>query len=251
MKIRDLAENEKSVRATRRHPKSIVCFCIENIAIPHAKCGRTLAKIDQHVKEFERQIGKTSLGEAGQVNNQLHDFLVTLVTQLFEAEAQAKKADKNEAQARAALLASVQAQCEGDILDTSTNAIIDALVGKGFNASRTLREHVRHWTDMIRSEYEGDTLRQAQLAKALAERLSATPDTGSEQQREDRLRKSIIGGIAKLLRHAQGGTHGPVHQPCARRISQCAYGVRSPNRRGLRLLRRTRQDASREARAPQ
>jgi hypothetical protein len=167
-------------------------------------------KIDQRVKELERQIGQISLGEAWQVNSQLHDFLVTLVTQLFEAEAQAKKADKNEAQARAALLASVQAQCEGDILDTSTNATIDTLVGKGFNASRTLREHAKHWTDMIRSEYEGDTLRQAQLAKAFTERLSATPDTGSEQQREDRVRKSIIGslqGFVDTLKEARTGLY--------------------------------------------
>ncbi len=43
----------------------------------------------------------------------------------------------------------------------------------------------------IRAEYAGDTLRQAQLAKALAERLSATPDLDTEQ-REDQVRKVII-----------------------------------------------------------
>ena len=69
-------------------------------------------KIDQRVQELERQIGQIALGEAGQGNPELHEFLVTLVTQLFEAEAQAKKADKKEAQATAALLANVQAQCK-------------------------------------------------------------------------------------------------------------------------------------------
>jgi hypothetical protein len=50
------------------------------------------------------------MAKPGQGNTELHEFLVTLVTQLFEAEAQAKKADKKEAQATAALLATVQAQ---------------------------------------------------------------------------------------------------------------------------------------------
>ena len=49
------------------------------------------------------------MAKPGQGNTELHEFLVTLVTQLFEAEAQAKKADKKEAQATAALLANVQA----------------------------------------------------------------------------------------------------------------------------------------------
>jgi len=131
-------------------------------------------KIDQRVQELERQIGQIALGEAGQVNTELHEFLVTLVTQLFEAEAEAKKADKREAQATAALLATMQAQRENTILEASTKATIDALVGEGFNAPRTLRDHVKRWADMISAEYAGDTLRQAQLAKALAERLSAT-----------------------------------------------------------------------------
>jgi uncharacterized protein involved in propanediol utilization len=64
-------------------------------------------KIDQRVQELERRIGQIAHGEAGQGNPELHEFLVTLVTQLFEAEAQAKKADKKEAQATAALLATV------------------------------------------------------------------------------------------------------------------------------------------------
>jgi hypothetical protein len=64
-------------------------------------------KIDQRVQELERQIGQIALGGAWQGNPELHEFLVTLVTQLFEAEAQAKKADKKEAQATAALLATV------------------------------------------------------------------------------------------------------------------------------------------------
>ena len=125
-------------------------------------------KIDQRVQELERRIGQIAHGEAGQGNPELHEFLVTLVTQLFEAEAQAKKADKKEAQATAALLATVQAQRENTILETSTKATIDALVGEGFNAARTLRDHVKRWADMISAEYAGDTLRQAQLAKALA-----------------------------------------------------------------------------------
>ena len=82
-------------------------------------------------------------------NPQLHELLVTLVTQLFEAEAQANKADKKEAQATAALLATVQAQRENAILEASTKATIDALVGEGFNAPRTLRDHVKRWADMI------------------------------------------------------------------------------------------------------
>ena len=45
------------------------------------------------VQELEREIGQISLGEAGQVKRQLHDFLITLVTQLLEAEDQVEKAD--------------------------------------------------------------------------------------------------------------------------------------------------------------
>jgi hypothetical protein len=49
------------------------------------------------------------LAELGESAAELHTLLVTLVTQLFEAEDQAKKAEKNGAQATAALLlASVQ-----------------------------------------------------------------------------------------------------------------------------------------------
>ena len=106
-------------------------------------------KIDQRVQELEQQIGHIALGGAGQGNPELHEFLVTLVTQLFEAEAQAKKADKKEAQATAALLANVQAQREQTILEVCTKATIDALVGEGFNAARTLRDHVKRSADMI------------------------------------------------------------------------------------------------------
>ncbi len=73
-----------------------------------------------------------------------------------------------------------------------------------------LREHGKRWADMIRAEYEGYTLRHAQLAKALAERLSATPDTGSEQKREDRVRKSIIGSLQSffdMLKEARTGRY--------------------------------------------
>ena len=106
-------------------------------------------KIDQRVQELEQQIGHIALGGAGQGNPELQEFLVTLVTQLFEAEAQAKKADKKEAQATAALLANVQAQREQTILEVCTKATIDALVGEGFNAARTLRDHVKRSADMI------------------------------------------------------------------------------------------------------
>jgi hypothetical protein len=85
---------------------------------------------------------------SAQVSRQPH-FWVTLV-----------KAAKKEAQAKAALLASVQAQQDEMILEASTRATIDALVGEGFSASRTLRDHVKRWADMIRAEYAGDTLRQ-------------------------------------------------------------------------------------------
>jgi hypothetical protein len=37
-------------------------------------------KIDQRVQELERQISRIALGEAGQVNPELHEFLITLVT---------------------------------------------------------------------------------------------------------------------------------------------------------------------------
>ncbi len=57
-----------------------------------------------------------------------------LVTQLFEAEDQAKKADKKDAKATAALLASVQAQRGETILEAPTRATIDALFGEGLNA---------------------------------------------------------------------------------------------------------------------
>ena len=127
----------------------------------------------QRVKELERQIGQIALGEAGQVSRQPHDFWVTLLV---------VKAAKKEAQAKAALLASVQAQQDEIILEASTRATIDALVGEGFSASRTLRDHVKRWADMIRAEYAGETrCDKAQLAKALAERLSATPDLNAEQ----------------------------------------------------------------------
>ena len=92
------------------------------------------------------------------------------------------KAAKKEAQAKAALLASVQAQQDETILEASTRATIDALVGEGFSASRTLRDHVKRWAEMIRAEYAGETrCDKAQLAKALAERFSATPDLNAEQ----------------------------------------------------------------------
>ncbi len=81
------------------------------------------------------------------------------MTQLFGAEAQAKKADKKEAQATAALLVNVQAQRESTILGASTKATIDALIVEGFNAARMLRDHVKRWADMISAEYAGDTLR--------------------------------------------------------------------------------------------
>ena len=123
-------------------------------------------KIDQRVQELERQIGQIAHGEAGQGNPELHEFLVTLVTQLFEAEAQAKKADKKEAQATAALLANVQAQRENTILEASTKATIDALVGEGFNAPRTLRDHVKRWADMISAEYAGDTPKAPPMVSA-------------------------------------------------------------------------------------
>jgi hypothetical protein len=153
--------------------------------------------IDQRVQELERQIGQIALGGAGQVNPELHEFLVTLVTQLFEAEAQAKKADKKEAQATAALLANVQAQRENTILEAPTKATMEALVNwrriqRRKDVARPREVLGRH---DLSAEYAGDTLRQAQLAKALAERLSATPDLGTEQQREDQVRKAIIGSL--------------------------------------------------------
>ena len=74
-------------------------------------------KIDQRVQELERLINQISLGESGQVDSHLHEFVVTLVTQLFEAEDQARKADKKCTQATAALLASVQAQRDETILE--------------------------------------------------------------------------------------------------------------------------------------
>jgi hypothetical protein len=46
----------------------------------------------------------------------------------------------------------VQAQRENTILEPSTKATIDALVGEGFNAPRTLRDHVKRWADMISAD---------------------------------------------------------------------------------------------------
>jgi hypothetical protein len=80
-----------------------------------------------------------------------------LVTQLFEAEDQAKKADKKDAKATAALLASVQARRDETILEAPTRATIDALVGEGFNAPEPFCNHVKRWADMIRAEYEART----------------------------------------------------------------------------------------------
>jgi hypothetical protein len=93
----------------------------------------------------------------------------------------------------------------------STKATIDALVGEGFNAARTLRDHVKRSADMISAEYAGDTLRQAQLPKALAERLFATPDLGTEQQTEDQVRKAII-GLLQTFFDMLKGPQGPVHE---------------------------------------
>ena len=69
---------------------------------------------------------------------------------------------------------------------------------------------------MIHAEYEGNTLRQAQLAKVLAERFSATPDTCTEQQRHDRARKSIIeplkaSSTLSLPERPSAPAPGPVH----------------------------------------
>ena len=166
-------------------------------------------KIDQRVQELERQIGQIAHGEAGQCNPELHEFLVTLVTQLFEAEAQAKKADKKEAQATAALLATVQAQRENTILEASTKASIDALVGEGFNAPRTLRDHVKRWADMISAEYAGDTLRQAQLAKALAGLLFESEQSmvrfDMSEMMESHAVSRLIGSPPGYVGHDQGG----------------------------------------------
>ncbi len=123
----------------------------------------------QRAQELERQIGQIALGEAGQVSRQPHDFWVTLV-----------KAAKKEAQAKAALLASVQAQRDEMILEASTRATIDALVGEGFSASRTLRDHVKRWADMIRAEYAGDTLRQGSAREGA--RREALRHTRSERR---------------------------------------------------------------------
>ncbi len=66
-------------------------------------------------------------------------LLVTLVTQLFEAEDQAKTAEKKGAQATAAVLASVRVyRDETTELEATTRATIDALVGEGLNARRTI-----------------------------------------------------------------------------------------------------------------
>ena len=83
------------------------------------------------VQELEREIGQISLGEAGQVKRQLHDFLITLVTQLLEAEDQVEKADTTSAEATAAVLSSVLARRDETILEASTRATIAALVGFG------------------------------------------------------------------------------------------------------------------------
>ena len=56
------------------------------------------------------------------------------MTQLFEPEDRANRADKEGALATAALLASMHAQHGDTILQAPTNATIDALVGEGFNA---------------------------------------------------------------------------------------------------------------------
>ena len=104
----------------------------------------------------------------------------------------------------------MQAQREQTILEVSTKATIDALVGEGFNAARTLRDHVKRSADMISAEYAADTLRQAQLAEALAERFSATPDLGTEQRREDQVRKAIIGLLQTffdMLKEAHEGRY--------------------------------------------
>jgi hypothetical protein len=137
----------------------------------------------QRVKELERQIGQIALGEAGQVSRQPHDFWVTLV-----------KAAKKEAQAKAALLASVQAQQDEMILEASTRATIDALVGEGFSASRTLRDHVKRWADMIRAEYAGDTLRQG----------SAREGARREALRHTRSERRAAGGRTECARPSSG-----------------------------------------------
>ena len=88
------------------------------------------------------------------------------------------------------------------------------------------------WAGMISAEYGGRHC-CAQLAKALAERYSATPDVDTEQQREDRwqVRKAIIGSLQVFfdtLKEAHGGRYTYVQ--CACRISSCGNGVRSPVR---------------------
>ena len=59
-------------------------------------------------RSWSGRSARSRLAKLGESAAELHDFLVTLVTQLFEAEDQAKKAEKKGAQATAAVLASVR-----------------------------------------------------------------------------------------------------------------------------------------------
>jgi hypothetical protein len=90
------------------------------------------------------------------------------------------------------------------------------------------------WAGMICAEYGGRHC-CAQLAKALAERLSAHPTwMDTEQQREDcwQVRKALIGSSLQVFFDTRKEAHGGryTYVQCVCRISSCGNGVRSPVR---------------------
>ena len=68
-------------------------------------------------------------------------------------------------------------------------ATIDALVGEGLNARRTLRDHVKRWADMILADQDG---RVRGIHAGVARRPEFCP-------LEDVLRVGSLGGLSTLL----------------------------------------------------
>ena len=79
----------------------------------------------------------------------------------------------------------------------TTRATIDALVGEGLNARRTLRDHVKRWADMILADQDG---RVRGSHAGVARRPQFSP-------LEDVLRVGSLGGLSTLLVPGAGTTN--------------------------------------------
>ena len=104
------------------------------------------------------------------------------------ANAEAVRAKRDADKAKRQLAASVQKDHD---IGPPHQPTIDALIGTGFGSDRTLRRHAADWVSKICEAYPDDTLKQVQLAVALAERL-ALKAHNHRSTKDERTRHAII-----------------------------------------------------------